>query len=542
MPPNNRWRVQGVDRKTRRLARQAAARSGVSVGEWIDKSILTHGGVTPRVPTAPLVPAEFVRSARIGETPKETPDPVPTDDAEQDAALARQPDQDAEDTSSAKVPPETLTEPETQAEPDPPADEKAEAQTEAEPDPDPELETTPEPGHDAEPVAEVDTPEPEPEPDLAPLSVDPSDRPSPPVPVEPEIAAAASQASRRLDPRLMGGVLVVALIAGGYWLLSDSGPDLTPPATGPSQIAQGEPPKAATPTPAEEPSLTNDLETAASTRPATPLERMTAAANKGDPRAQHDLAIMYLRGNGVPIDHAQAASWLRKSADGGIPKAQFNLGLLYEKGLGVQQNYSTAFTWYQRAARQGHTRAQHNLGTLFAVGKGTKQNYAKAARWFTRASKEGLAEAHYSLGLLYEKGLGIKADAQKAASFYRSALAAGSAQAAEKLTRLEPALRELPPRMETTVATSTPPEKKNAKAVTAKSRTLTPAGIINMQRLLAKLDLSPGPADGVLGQKTVEAIRLYQRFAGLPVDGKPTPDLLKDLRQVVGAMAPGSVN
>ena len=41
-----------------------------------------------------------------------------------------------------------------------------------------------------------------------------------------------------------------------------------------------------------------------------------------------------------------------------------------------------------------------------------------------------------------------------------------------------------------------------------------------------------------MGQKTVDAIKMYQRFAGLKVDGKATPSLLNDLRQVVGAMVP----
>lgn len=515
MPPSYRWRVQGVDRKTRRLARQAAARNGMTVGEWIDKAIINHGGVTPRGPTAPLVPAEFVRSARISEAPSAEPTP-----GDVQAAI----------------------EAEIAAEPEPEITSETESAVTSENSPDIDTGTAPDPLPVIEPESETE-PEPEPESEPAdypatPLTVDPSDRPAPSVPVEPAVAAAATPASRRMDPRIMGGVLIVALMIGGYWLLGDSAPEQASSPTGTVDITGTKPPK---PT-VEKLSLTEDLESAAPRRPETPFERMTAAAASGDPKAQHDLAIMYLRGNGVPIDHAQAATWLEKSAGAGIPKAQYNLGLLYEKGLGVTQNYGTAFLWYQRAARQGHTRAQHNLGTLFAVGKGTKQDYAEAARWFTRASKEGLAEAHYSLGLLHEKGLGVKSDPRKAAAFYRSALAAGSAQAAEKLTRLEPALKELPPRLETTLTDRATPVKKKPLTDPPKNKTLSPAGIVNLQRLLAKLDLSPGPADGVIGKRTIEAIKLYQRFAGLPVDGKPTPDLLKDLRQVVGAMSPGGAN
>ena len=39
-------------------------------------------------------------------------------------------------------------------------------------------------------------------------------------------------------------------------------------------------------------------------------------------------------------------------------------------------------------------------------------------------------------------------------------------------------------------------------------------------------------ADGVAGRRTVAAIKLYQEFAGLPVDGKATVGLLHDVRDV----------
>ncbi len=78
---------------------------------------------------------------------------------------------------------------------------------------------------------------------------------------------------------------------------------------------------------------------------------------------------------------------------------------------------------------------------------------------------------------------------------------------------------------------------RGAQQTPTKNRTLSAAGIKNLQRLLGKLDIDPGPQDGVLGDKTTEAIRLYQRFAGLPVDGKATLELLLDLRQVVDAMS-----
>ncbi len=64
----------------------------------------------------------------------------------------------------------------------------------------------------------------------------------------------------------------------------------------------------------------------------------------------------------------------------------------------------------------------------------------------------------------------------------------------------------------------------------------SPVVISEMQRLLAKLDFRPGLPDGVLGHRTVEAIRIYQKFAGLEIDGMVTTMLLEDLRAVAAKM------
>jgi peptidoglycan hydrolase-like protein with peptidoglycan-binding domain len=53
-----------------------------------------------------------------------------------------------------------------------------------------------------------------------------------------------------------------------------------------------------------------------------------------------------------------------------------------------------------------------------------------------------------------------------------------------------------------------------------------------MEQLLAQLNFDPGAIDGVVDDRTRTAIRLYQEFAVLPVDGEPSDRLLSELRQV----------
>jgi len=64
------------------------------------------------------------------------------------------------------------------------------------------------------------------------------------------------------------------------------------------------------------------------------------------------------------------------------------------------------------------------------------------------------------------------------------------------------------------------------------SREARDTGLVrNIQGGLARLGYNPGPADGVMGQKTFRAIRQYQARKKLPVDGQPTRALEQRIRQ-----------
>ena len=69
------------------------------------------------------------------------------------------------------------------------------------------------------------------------------------------------------------------------------------------------------------------------------------------------------------------------------------------------------------------------------------------------------------------------------------------------------------------------------------------AFILGIQEALAKHGYAPGPADGVMGQRTRSAIREYQKDAGLPVNGQASSELLDHIKfttpQVVRKTPPG---
>lgn len=61
-----------------------------------------------------------------------------------------------------------------------------------------------------------------------------------------------------------------------------------------------------------------------------------------------------------------------------------------------------------------------------------------------------------------------------------------------------------------------------------------PVDIREVQARLAALGYRPGPIDGVFGQKTSSAIAAFQKAQGLPIDGRPTNQLLTALRSRTG--------
>ena len=109
-------------------------------------------------------------------------------------------------------------------------------------------------------------------------------------------------------------------------------------------------------------------------------------------------------------------------------------------------------------------------------------------------------------------------------------LAAATTETPTTATAAAPAISPPPPAIEPRVAATTP--LPGPRAARQPSRLLGRAGIAEIQRLLMVLNFTPGKSSGVAGANTVGAIRLYQQFAGIPVDGAATEALLQDLREV----------
>jgi localization factor PodJL len=167
----------------------------------------------------------------------------------------------------------------------------------------------------------------------------------------------------------------------------------------------------------------------------TGVKALTKAANLGYAPAQFYLAKLYEEGSaGLKKDSAEARRWTERAAEGGDRKAMHNLALYYFEGTGGPKNTTTAAEWFRRAADLGLTDSQYNLGRLYEEGFGVAQNPAEAYKWYLIAAQGGDADSRASA--LRVKGE-LSAEAQSAAeraaqSFHAAAPGAAPAPMARQ--------------------------------------------------------------------------------------------------------------
>jgi len=171
------------------------------------------------------------------------------------------------------------------------------------------------------------------------------------------------------------------------------------------------------------------------------------AAKQGYASAIFNLATAYYNGDGVLSDTFRAYDWFLLAHEAGSPSASdavrrtseeigkkassdalLEVGEMCEKGDEVPQNLTEAATWYRRAADQKDPRAMVRLASMLVNGMGVARDYAQAFRLCQTIAKD-YAPAQYCVGYLYQYGFGVNQDAVEAAKWYAKSAAARHAPA-----------------------------------------------------------------------------------------------------------------
>ncbi len=263
------------------------------------------------------------------------------------------------------------------------------------------------------------------------------------------------------------------------------------------------------------------------------------AADSGDPKALFEIGSRYAEGRGVKSDVAAAAKWYERSAELGFAPAQYRIGNFLEKGTGVERSIAKAKTWYQLAAEQGNASAMHNLAVLYAMGADGVADNDSAARWFIKAAELGVKDSQFNLGILAAKGVGVPQDLEESYKWFALVAKAGDRDAAAKRDEVANALRpEQLARARATVELWKPkPVDHDANVVEIPEGWEEPGtktasidmkkAIANVQKILNKNGYEAGGADGVMGEKTKNAIIAFQTDNGLEPTGEIDEKLVK---------------
>ncbi len=302
---------------------------------------------------------------------------------------------------------------------------------------------------------------------------------------------------------------------------------------------------------------------------AVPIDELRTRANANELPAMEELARRLIQGVGVAKDPQAGAGWLLRAAQGGSPQAAFNVGVMYERGFVIERDSSKAVEWYQKAIDGNMPAAKHNLALLLREGKGAPRDTKRAVELLQSAARQGMSASMFSLGDMYERGDAGSRDPVSALAWFAIA-----AEFERQINRGEdtPLSKTAEQRAQALQTVLTPSELQRAKQLGyAELRTIaealappkpspppeqappsianasTPAPInsadlpswpkapndqVRMtQQALVDLGRLRDKPDGMLGPMTRNAIRDFQRSAGLPETGEPGKDVYVEMRQ-----------
>ena len=192
------------------------------------------------------------------------------------------------------------------------------------------------------------------------------------------------------------------------------------------------------------------------------LRRWRAAWSSGSSEAAFRIAELYVKGEGVQRNLADAVKWYRQAAEVGHEKAQFRLGLillngavgggvakwasaatardaelaqrnaqaLFPSGFEVKPDPDEALRWLNEAARNGVREADEIVGTVYLNGHARPRDFGLARQRLELAAEAGVASAQFRLGDMLYRGLGTPSDPPAAADWYERAAAQGHPRAA----------------------------------------------------------------------------------------------------------------
>jgi TPR repeat protein len=122
--------------------------------------------------------------------------------------------------------------------------------------------------------------------------------------------------------------------------------------------------------------------------PIKALEHYEKAAALGANAGQYNLALMYLSEDSHEST-AKGLKLLKSSANDGYINSINKLCRMYIYGDAVPQDYAEAYKLAVLSASQNNVEGQSNLGVMLTYGHGCEQNLEEAFNWTLLAAQQG---------------------------------------------------------------------------------------------------------------------------------------------------------
>lgn len=140
------------------------------------------------------------------------------------------------------------------------------------------------------------------------------------------------------------------------------------------------------------------------------------------PIAYANLASIYYRGTGVPVDRDEAAKW----AEEGVKLNQRDsmnwlANILAVGAPKTPKNTDRAFQLARQAHNLGLVSAKNTLGVFYRDGIGTPKDIPLAVQMFTEGADAGQLDSMVNLGRFYLDGVGVAKDTAKAHQYFLAA-------------------------------------------------------------------------------------------------------------------------
>jgi uncharacterized protein len=143
-------------------------------------------------------------------------------------------------------------------------------------------------------------------------------------------------------------------------------------------------------------------------------------AKENNPKAIHELGLIYLKGDGIAKNLNQAYDYFQQASDLGNVESTYMLGKIYLSSKTKYYNPKKAYNTFIDASNKNHAKSQLMIGRFFLMGEIVDKDYEKALYYFKLASKQKEYDANCYISYMYASGLGVFPNFGRAHNFAKT--------------------------------------------------------------------------------------------------------------------------